>query len=133
LLPEQQAPNLGTQGMGNYGLDWFDDNQLWWTPHEDGAAVKLRLPAPADGKYKISGRFTHARDYGKIQLIVNGKEVGSPVDLYNDDKVIAVDHEVGIAELKKGQNELVLKIVGKNEKSTGYLAGINYLILTPVE
>jgi hypothetical protein len=36
---------------------------------------------------------------------------------------------VGVAELKKGDNELVLKVVGKNEKSRGFLAGINYLVL----
>ena len=116
--------------MGGYGDGWYQDNQLWWRPNAVGQTVTLRLPAPEDGTYALSGRFTHANDYGTIQLIVNGKEVGE-VDLFNADKVIAVDHEVGVAELKKGDNELVLKVVGKNEKSRGYLAGINYLVLTP--
>ena len=131
LFPRGRADNLSEQGMGGFGIDWYDDNQLWWRPNAAGQSVTLRLPAPEDGKYAISGRFTHANDYGKIQLIVNGKEVGEPLDLYNADRVIAVDHVVGVAELKKGNNELVLKAVDKNEKSRGFLAGINYLVLTP--
>jgi hypothetical protein len=115
--------------MGGFGLDWYDDNQLWWRPGTVDQTVKLRLPAPEDGKFTLSGRFTHAADYGKIQLIVNGQEVGEPLDLYAE-KVSAVDHVIGVAELKKGENELVHKVVGNNEKSKGFLAGINYLVLT---
>jgi hypothetical protein len=133
LIPKERAENLSTQGMSGFGVDWYDDEQLWWRPSGDGKTVTLRLPAPEEGKYTLSGRFTHANDYGKIQLIVNGKDVGAPIDLYNADRVIPVDHEIGVAELKKGENELVLKVVGKNEESRGYLAGINYLVLVPVE
>jgi hypothetical protein len=133
LFPKGALPvNLSTQGMGGFGIDWYDDNQLWWRPNAVDQIVTLRLPAPANGKYTLSGRFTHANDYSKIQLIVNGKAVGEPVDLYAD-RVIVVDHEVGIAELKKGENELVLKVAGKNERSSNYLCGINYLVLTPVK
>ena len=115
--------------MGEYGDGWYDNNQLRWRPNAVGQTVTLRLPAPNDGKYTLSGRFTHAGDYGKIQLIVNDKEVGEPIDLFAE-RVVPVDHVVGVVELKKGDNKLILKIVGKNGKSRGYLAGINYLVLT---
>ena len=128
LIPQGGAESVSVQGMAGFGIDWYDDNQLWWTPREDGKTTKLRLSVPEDGKYTLSGRFTHANDYGKIQLIVNGKAVGEPIDLYAD-RVSAVDHVVGAVELRKGENELVLKGVGKNEKSRGFLAGINYLVL----
>jgi len=131
LFPKGNHPNnLEAQEMGNFGTNWYDDCQLWWRPNAADQTVTLRLPAPEDGKYTISGRFTQAVDYGKIQFIVNGKEVGEPVDLFTPLWVVPVDLVVGVAELKKGENELVLKVVGKNEQSRGFFAGINYLVLT---
>ena len=127
--PKDRVERLGGQGMGDFGTDWFRDNHVFWTPQEAGKTAKLRIPAPEDGTYKLSGRFTKARNYGIFQLVVNGKEVGKPVDLFGTE-VVAVELEVGVVELKKGDNELLLKNVGKNERGNGYAAGINYLVIT---
>lgn len=134
LMPRERPENLGGQGMGGFaGGEWEDDHQLWWRPGKVGETVKLRLPAPADGKFKLSVRMTTARDYGIHQFAVNGKDVGKPIDLYTLEVQPTELLELGVVELKKGDNEMSLTVAGKNEKSSGYLAGIDYVVLTPAE
>jgi hypothetical protein len=133
LMPKDRPGTLGDQGMGGYEGEWEGDNQLWWRPGRVGETVTIRLPAPNDGKFKLSARMTTAKDYGIHQFSVNGKNVGEPVDLYTESVRPTEVKALGVVELKKGDNDLVLTVTGKNEKSSGYLLGIDYLVLTPVE
>ncbi len=133
LMPESGAPNLGFQGMGGFSGEWETDRQIFWQPREEGAAVTLRLPAAKAGKYKLSVRLTHSYDYAVIQFSVNDANVGQPVDAYHEGAVAAPLLELGEVELREGDNDLTLKAVGKNAKSKGYFAGVDYVVITPAE
>ena len=133
LMPRQRPENLSEQDMGGFSGEWEGDRQLWWRPGRVGETVKLRLPAPSEGKFKLSARMTTARDYGIHQFAVNGTNVGTPVDLYTEEVRPTDLKEIGVVELKKGDNEMELTVTGRNEKSSGYLLGIDYVVLTPVE
>ena len=134
LMPQERPATLGSQSMGGYNTgEWEGDQHLWWQPREVGASVTLRLPAPADGKFKLSARMTTARDYGIHQFAVNGKNVGKQIDSYTPEVRPTELIELGVVELKKGDNDMTVTVVGKNEKSSSYLLGIDYVVLTPVE
>jgi len=106
-------------------------DQTWFTPQHVGAHGECEFPVPSGGRYKLTVYFTMAPDYGIVQLGVNGKSVGGPVDLYAEKVFAAQPVELGIAELKSGANTLDMNIVGS--KRGGCLVGVEGIKLTPVQ
>lgn len=133
LMPKEPPANLGFQSTIGFQGEWERDNQIFWRPREVGATVTLRLPAKKAGKYKLAVRLCHSHDYGIHQFSVNGTDVGSPVDTFNE-KVVAADlAELGVVELHEGNNDLTITVIGKNDASRGYYGGIDYVVITPAE
>jgi hypothetical protein len=120
-----------TQDMGGYGEGkWRDNDQLWWTGARPKSRLVLIVPVKKAGKYQVKAVMTKAIDYGIVQLYLDGKKAGEPIDLYNDG-VILTDPPVslGTHELTAGEHKLTVEIVGANEKAVkGYMFGLDYLI-----
>ena len=78
------------------------------------------------------GRFLRARDYGIHQFAVNGEKAGAPVDFYNPEVQAGKELELGVFELKQGDNEISATVLGANEKADkAYMLGLDYLLLKP--
>lgn len=108
---------------------------LWWhAGMKPGDAIALAFAAPKAGKYRVLGRFLRARDYGIHQLAINGQKAGGPVDFFNPDAKPGNELDLGVFELKPGENEFTATVVGANEKAVkSYMLGLDYLRLQPVE
>jgi len=108
---------------------------LWW--HEGmkpGDTLAVVFPAPKVGKYRVFGRFLRARDYGIHQLAINGQKTGEPIDFYTADVRPSREMDLGVFELKPGENEFSATVVGANEKAIkSYMFGLDYLLLKPAE
>ena len=90
--------------------------------------MELILEVEKDGKYKLVAELTKARDYGIIQLSVDGVKLGEPIDLYNPEVVPTGAMEVGTVDLKAGKHVVQIEIVGKNEQAApGYMVGVDQL------
>lgn len=116
--------------------DWDNTSggkHLWWhagMKPED--SLVLGFDAPQAGQYQVMGRFLKARDYGIHQLAINGTRIGQPIDFYNPDVQPTEEMNLGQFELKQGQNELKVTVVGANEKAIkSYMFGLDYLLLKP--
>ena len=66
--------NVQTQGMGGYREPGRDDDQLWWTGARRAASWTWSCRSPRTALYDVSGIFTKARDYGIVQLYLDGKK-----------------------------------------------------------
>ena len=111
-----------------------NDQHLWWRPQKDGAELTLRFNVAEAGTYRVLGRFVTARDYGIVQLAINSKKAGEPIDLYSPNVVVRDEADLGTFELKAGGNELKVKTVGANEKADkAYMFGLDYLRLEPAK
>ncbi|MBN1490968.1 MAG: DUF2961 domain-containing protein, partial [Phycisphaerae bacterium] len=111
-----------------------NDQHLWWRPQKDGAELTLRFNVAEAGTYRVLGRFVTARDYGIVQLAINSKKAGEPIDLYSPHVVVKDEMNLGTFELKAGQNELKVKTVGANEKADkAHMFGLDYLRLEPAK
>ena len=122
----------GMQGFTREGRKWRDDDQLWWTGAKPGDKLELILDTDKEGKFKLVGELTKARDYGMIQFSVNGVKVGGPIDLYNPDVVPTGPMEIGTVDLKAGKHVVQVEIVGKNDKAApSYMVGIDLLKFVP--
>lgn len=128
------------QDMTDFTADrWSGGEHLWWTGAKPGDAMTLPLEADKPGRYKVVAAFTKARDYAIVQLLINGKPTGDPIDLYqpraNDrsDVISTGPVSLGIHELGKGST-LTVKIVGAHpDAEKRYMFAIDYYRLTPAE
>ncbi len=123
--------NVTTQRLSGDDKDWSGNNQLWWTGAGEGATLTIQLPAPSDGEFELIGYFTKAKDYGKVQVLLGDKPIGPEINFYNTDVAPTGAISLGKVSLKSGNNPLTIRITGKDEKSTGYMVGIDAFVLKP--
>jgi hypothetical protein len=104
---------------------------LWWhAGMNPGDTLTLSFPAQKAGKYRVLGRFVQAKDYGIHQLAINDQKAGKPIDFYNPDVKPSKEIDLGVFELKQGDNEFSATVVGANEKAIkSYMLGLDYLLL----
>jgi hypothetical protein len=111
------------------------DKQLWW--HADmkvGDTLVLGFPAQKAGKYHVLGHFLTAPDYGIHQFAVNGVKAGDPIDFYQTEAKPTKELDLGVFELKEGENQFSATITGANPKAIKtYMLGLDYLSLKPAE
>jgi hypothetical protein len=119
---------LRVQGMEEFGEAWSRDEQLWWTGAEPGDRLELPLEVPAGGRLRLRGQLTRAKDYGIVQLSLDGRALGAPIDLYHDGVVATGELDLGAIEAAPGPHLLGVAIVGANPAALpAHLVGIDYL------
>jgi len=122
---------LGAQPMNAFGPNWSGDAQLLWTDAQNGSTLDLQIDIKTAGQYLVSLGLTKAPDYGIIQAAVDGQRSPNGFDGYSpqvarDDRV-----ELGTFTLQPGRHTVSLTVVGKNRASTGFLVGVDRVIVTP--
>ena len=90
------------------GSDWFG-------PHFFSPACEL----PAAGRYAVFIEAIKGPAQAQVQLFHNENPVAESVDLYAPTAAKSGRLLLGELELKEGKNNLMFKLVGKNEKSAG--------------
>ncbi|RJP28450.1 MAG: DUF2961 domain-containing protein [Candidatus Omnitrophota bacterium] len=90
------------------------DNDIFG-PH----SISFTCELPAAGMYKVTLDIVKGPQQGKVQLFMDEAPVGPEVDMYSAERQTARDEFVGALALEQGPNNLMFKLVGKNEKSGG--------------
>jgi hypothetical protein len=122
------------QATDSYGGDWSGQEHLWWTKGKPGDKLTLGVPVKDAGKYKVTLQLTKAKDYGIVQLYLDDKKCGGPIDLYNPDVVPTGVIDLGVHDLAAGKHKLTVEITGANEKALkAYMAGVDYVRLEPAQ
>jgi hypothetical protein len=112
---------------------WSKNEQSWWRDANDGDTWKLELPVPVAGDYDVCFDLTKARDYAIVEIYVDDKRLGEPIDLFDSNLTKTGLISLGQHHLENGNRSLVIKIVGKNEKAIPYrMVGIDYVMLRPI-
>ncbi len=81
--------------------------------------VSFACELPAAGKYRIAVDTIKGPAQGQVQLSVDEAPVGPLVDFYAEKRQRVAGVEMGTLELAEGTNNLLFKIMGRNEKSQG--------------
>jgi hypothetical protein len=69
-----------------------------------------------------------------VQLWLDGKKLGDPVDLYAPNVIPLGDVKLGQHKLIAGEHELTVEITGSNEKAEkSYMFGLDYVRLIKVQ
>ncbi len=90
------------------GQDWFGPPFL-----------SLMCDIPAAGRYAVSIDVVKGPAQGIVRLFHNEAPVGEPADLYAAAREKAGPIPLGTLPLVEGNNNIMLKLVGRNEKATG--------------
>lgn len=119
-----------TQGLANYARGkWKNNDHLWWTDARPGQKLEVAVPVKKSGTYRVSVVLTKARDYGIVQLSLDGKKAGEPIDLYNPEVINTDPIPLGVFELEEGEHVLGVEIVGANEKAVkSYMFGLDCVV-----
>ena len=100
--------DVGYLALAASGGDWFG-------PHFLSPVVNV----PATGKYGIYVNVVKGPDQAKVQLFQNENPISEPVDLYSAELTRGSRLRLGSLDLAEGNNNLMIKLVGKNEQSSG--------------
>jgi putative heme-binding domain-containing protein len=122
-----------SQKMGAFAADaWSGVDQLWWTGGKPGSRLELAVPVGETGRYLLEVVLTKARDYGIVQLTLDGAKLGEPIDLFNTPDVITTGVlEFSGLDLQAGEHKLGIEIVGANPGAVkSYMLGLDYIRLT---
>jgi hypothetical protein len=87
----------------------------WFGPH----FLSPTCEVPVAGRYAIFIEAVKGPAQAKVQLFQNENPVAEPVDLYAEKPAKSGRLLLGHLDLAEGRNNLMLKLVGRNERSSG--------------
>ncbi len=119
------AGQVMIQDMRNFGEAWSGGTQLGWISAQPGDRLVFIMNVPAAGRYAIAGYFTQAPDEGIFRFFVNEQQMGRAFNGYADTVMHGGKVVLGTAYLRAGENTFWLEIMGKDERSNGYMVGID--------
>ena len=132
LAAEPSRGSAAPQNMANFSAaKWSAGAQLFWQGGADGDSLAIELPVEEAGEFILESAFTRAPDYAIVQLSLDGKDIGEPIDLFHFSKVTTtgvLEHSLGT--LSAGKHKLSLRITGANPNAQPKrFVGIDYLRL----
>jgi len=118
---------------------WSGNQFLWFVAGKPGATITLPVEVSRTGKHRVAAYLVKASDFGIVQLLVDNKPLGEPIDCYNNEGGAGATHVIptgeidfGTVDLKAGQHTLSLEVVDKNPKAASYFAGVDCIVLKPL-
>jgi len=81
--------------------------------------ISLVCDLPADGRYEIAIEALMGPAQGQVQLFADEAPVGEPIDLYAPARRLSGPVRLGALPLREGPNNVMLKIVGRNQAAAG--------------
>lgn len=149
-VPEKAVFNVGTTtpihsfSRGNATLIKTHEEvggegvqHLSLTPHTQNPGgsqfIAFILDVPTEGKYRILAETLKGPTQGIIQIFENDQPHGNRVDLYAEERQKSEPLDLGVVEMKEGDNRLFIKIVDKNPDSAAFGFDLVRVICEKVE
>jgi hypothetical protein len=126
------------QGMGGFrDGSWSGNEQLLWVQAQQGDSAEFEFTIAELGVHEVFVVLTKARDYGIVQLSIDGKKLGEPIDCYDTTVTTTGEISLGTLELQPGKHTLRASLTGANDQSKNavgvgkHLFGLDYMRLAP--
>ena len=113
----------------DFSVGFSREAQRWWRDGRPGDELRLSLPVPEAGRYRVHAQFCTAADYGVVQCRIGMAMLGGPLDLFHRGVRAGGERVLGEVELPAGKVEFVLALVGRNPEATAFMAGLDHLRL----
>lgn len=117
------------------GYAWTGDGQIFFRPTSDSAWLEVDFPVDTTELQGLVLRMTHAPDYGRWRILVDGKRADSlpdypdwdptgPRDFYSA-HIEVRDIYLGSYTLSPGKHTIRFELVGRNPLSAGAYLGFD--------
>ena len=110
---------------------WSKDAHLFWRNGQMDRELSLTFETTEEAT-GLRLQFTRAPDYGTFEVKVDGRIVLQWLDLY-DTAITISEQTVAELPISPGEHELTIRCVGRNEASTNFYFGLDYLELLKPE
>jgi hypothetical protein len=126
--PATTAPHAAETGR-----IWSGAAQLLVKSSAPAQQVTMVLDVPRAGAYALLIDPTLGPDYGTWQLEVDGKPAGTSYDGYAARlQSPESPYQEATLDLAAGSHALTIRVTGRDRRSTGYLAGLDFIELLPI-
>lgn len=133
-LPVRERIDLTFQVQEMTAFDarrWSGGKQLFANARM-GSLVRFILMVDRTGTYMLNLYATRAPDFGWVQVSLDSKVLGEPIDLYAATVLPSGAINLGSVDLSAGAHDLALKVVGKNAASKDYKFALDsYTLIAP--
>jgi hypothetical protein len=109
-------------------LDWSNGYQVMFPATKVGDMLDMKSGVGwphQDGEYSLVADITLGPDYGDFQTVFNDGSVGPVIKSYSSELKLKRGVTLGNVTVAKRHMGVTLKIVGKDEKSSGYKIGVD--------
>ncbi len=122
------------------GITTWPASQWWFQATGKGQSFSLTLPSVAAGTYQVGAYLTQSYNYGEVQVSLGTGGTSVPLDggLSFDEYSPTVTNsyldlgtETLAASTSADPNTLTFTVTGNDGTSSGYYAGVVYVVLTP--
>jgi beta-glucosidase len=125
----------GARGVKNPALqnDWgkaSGGRSVKMLSESKGEFIEFPFEAPIEGSYKIALHFKGNPTRGTFQASLDGKRIGTPIDMYSAEDRHGMHVELGSVALSKGRHVIRFTVEGKNKASRGYSGSFDKLTLS---
>ncbi len=117
------------QNMSSFGSSWTKKIQILFDKATPESQMRQTINITDDGCYAIGMYFTEDANFGIYNIYVDGVLCVQGYDLYAASLTYGDYILLGVFELSAGEHELLYVCTGKNESSTGYLVGIDSIVI----
>lgn len=117
------------QDMTSFGAGWSGNAQLFWPAKGVGSRIVFKIPILVDARYEVDAYLTRAPDYGILQFEVGGEKLPVVFDGYAPRVEPSGKVHLGTVALETAKGSVAVRVIGRNEASSGYFAGIDRIAL----
>jgi hypothetical protein len=122
--------SVGRRQSNTGGLAFSGQAAMVFDNHNgDGSRMTLPFEVEAPDSYLVSASLVKGPTYGVVQVSIDGRRLGAPVDGYAAALARPAAVALGGLELSKGKHTVSLQVTGKNDAATDYLAALDFLEL----
>jgi hypothetical protein len=129
-IKESCLVEAAVQNMTGWSSGWSGGKQLFCNG-KLGSATSFAVSVNRTARYTLNLYATLARDFGQIQIFLDGNPIDPPIDLYAPIIIPSGRLSTRGVDLTPGVHTLEFRVVGKNSASTGYAFGLDAFTLTP--
>ena len=115
----------------NEDNQWSNNGHMQWRASKAGDTSTYRLSVSQAGGYDLEFSYTKASDFGQFAVYLDDVKLGV-IDGYGEGVTVAKAN-LGRVVLSRGDHVLKLVVEGKNDASSGYLVGVDYLMFRALD
>jgi hypothetical protein len=112
---------------------WSGDSEFVWRADAVGDHLDLQFPVEKDGTYRVSIRPSIDPSSGMVQLNLDGKDVGAPLDLLGSENMPVDAVYLATLKLAAGNHVLGVTVAGPSRAGTNFFFAFDWLRLQPVQ